>query len=292
MEEDTESEVQASQRRKTAFRFKGCTDVELLKEVIYVRPYEAPHGEVRKRWTEVTEHLQRLYGDGITVNATRKRFDDLMTAFNANTMAALRAFGTDEEYDEREQLLQDIHDLVDAASIQKQTDKEEKAKQNERRETNGEKIRDAAIRGSSQRVGEAGVVVASLVEMVAKTNDVKAEEVRAQHENNMLAQKKLELDEKRYELDKAEREARFALERREREAQLDFSAAAKEQDHGTEAVRPRQTVEQNAESLHSTGIIALGCDHRVGYLKQRHKQFNLRFAEPEMELTRGISLSH
>ncbi|RHZ32232.1 hypothetical protein DYB37_012664 [Aphanomyces astaci] len=214
MEEDTESEVQASQRRKTAFRFKGCTDVELLKEVIHVQPYEAPHGEVRKRWTEVTEHLQRLYGDGITVNATRKRFDDLMTAFHANTMAALRASGTDEEYEEREQLLQDIHDLVDAASIQKQTDKEEKAKQNERRETNGEKIRDAAMstmkrkslevvevdgcedapsskrqsRGSSQRVGEAGVVVASLVEMVAKANEVKAEEVRARHENNMLAQ--------------------------------------------------------------------------------------------------------
>ncbi|RHY99896.1 hypothetical protein DYB35_011742 [Aphanomyces astaci] len=142
-------------------------------------------------------------------------------------MAALRASGTDEEYKEREQLLQDIHDLVNAASMQKQTDKEEKAKQNERRETNGEKIRDAAMstmkrkslevvevdgcedapsskrqsRGSSQRVGEAGVVVASLVEMVAKANEVKAEE-------------------------------------------------------------------------------------------QRHKQFNLRFAEPEMELTRGISLSH
>ncbi|ETV80626.1 hypothetical protein H257_06151 [Aphanomyces astaci] len=139
--------------------------------------------------------------------------------------------------------------------------------------------------------------------MVAKANEVKAEEVRAQHENNMLAQQMLELDEKRYELDKAEREARFALERREREAQLEFlhgtleyrerfSAAAKEQVHGPEAVRPRQTVEQNAESLHSTGIIALGCDHRVGYFKQRHKQFNLSFAEPEMELTRGISLSH
>ncbi|RHY94951.1 hypothetical protein DYB37_001306 [Aphanomyces astaci] len=196
MEEDNESEVQASQRRKTAFRFKGCTDVELLKEVIHVRPYEAPHGEVRKRWTKVTEHLQRLHGVGITVNATRKRFDDLMTAFHADSMAALRVSGTDEEYEERAQLLQDIHDL--------QTDKEEKAKQNERHETNGEKIRDAAMstmkrksfevvevdgcedappnkrqsRGSSHRVAEAGVVVASLVEMVAKANEIKAEEVR------------------------------------------------------------------------------------------------------------------
>ncbi|ETV68882.1 hypothetical protein H257_15235 [Aphanomyces astaci] len=165
------------------------------EEVIHVRPYEAPHGEVRKRWTKVTEHLQRLHGVGITVNATRKRFDDLMTAFHADSMAALRVSGTDEEYEERAQLLQDIHDL---------TDKEEKAKQNERHETNGEKIRDAAMstmkrksfevvevdgcedappnkrqsRGSSHRVAEAGVVVASLVEMVAKANEIKAEEVR------------------------------------------------------------------------------------------------------------------
>ncbi|ETV78811.1 hypothetical protein H257_07641 [Aphanomyces astaci] len=179
MEEDTESEVQASQRCKTAFRFKGCTDVELLKEVIHVRPYEGPHGEVRKRWTEVTEHLQRLYGDGITVNATRKRFDDLMTAFHANTMAALRASGTEQDYEEREQLLQDIHDL---------TDKEEKAKHNERRETNGEKIRDAAMsimkRKSLEVVEVNGCEDAppskrqsrGSSQMVAKANEVKAEE--------------------------------------------------------------------------------------------------------------------
>ncbi|ETV98382.1 hypothetical protein H310_09071 [Aphanomyces invadans] len=112
MEDDTETAVQSNQRRKTAFRFKGCTDVDLLKEVKHVRPFEAPRGEVRKRWTEVTEHLQRIIGDGITVNVTRKRFDDLMTAFHEDTMAALRASGTEEEYEEREQLLQDIHDLV------------------------------------------------------------------------------------------------------------------------------------------------------------------------------------
>ncbi|ETV90045.1 hypothetical protein H310_15123 [Aphanomyces invadans] len=78
-------------------------------------------------------------------------------------------------------------------------------------------------RSSSQRLTEAGVVVASLVEMVSKANEVRTEEVRAQQDSNMLAQKKLELEERRYELDKAEREARFALDRREREAQFIFA---------------------------------------------------------------------
>ncbi|ETV92994.1 hypothetical protein H310_12832 [Aphanomyces invadans] len=243
MEEDAEVDAQFALRRNTAFRFKGCTDVELLKEVNHVRPFEAPYGEVRKRWTEVSEHLQRIYGTGITVNATRKRFDDLMTAFQEETMAALRASGTEEEYEEREQLLQDNHDLVDTASVKKQACKDEKARQNERRESDGERIRDAAMTTikrklcedddsleepnrkqgrSSQRVPDTAAVVASLVEMVAKANEVKANEVRVQRDNNLLTQQKLELEEKRYELDKAEREARFSLERREREAQLEF----------------------------------------------------------------------
>ncbi|ETV63584.1 hypothetical protein H257_19488, partial [Aphanomyces astaci] len=54
---DKESEY--VMKRKTAFRFQGCTVVELLKEVIHVRPFEAPHGEV---------NLQRIYGQAITVN--------------------------------------------------------------------------------------------------------------------------------------------------------------------------------------------------------------------------------
>ncbi|RHY46411.1 hypothetical protein DYB34_011798 [Aphanomyces astaci] len=101
--EDKESE--SVLKRKTAFRFKGCTDVELPKEVIHVRPFEAPHGEVKKRWTEITKHVQRIYGQTITVNGARERYDDLMSAFQEQTFAALRASGTDEEYDEREKLL-------------------------------------------------------------------------------------------------------------------------------------------------------------------------------------------
>ncbi|ETV96546.1 hypothetical protein H310_10257 [Aphanomyces invadans] len=193
------------------------TLVDMLAKANEVKADEAQaqhkSNELAQQKLELEEKRYRIVGDGITVNATRKRFDDLMTAFHEITMAALRASGTEEEYEEREQLLQDIHDL------------------NERRETNGEMIRDAAMstmkrkmieadevdwseeatrnkkqsRSSSQRLTEAGVVVASLVEMMSKANE-----------------KKLELEERRYELDKAEREARFALDRRGREAQLEF----------------------------------------------------------------------
>ncbi|OQR86388.1 hypothetical protein ACHHYP_10592 [Achlya hypogyna] len=86
-------ETQEAPRRKTPFRFEGCTDVDLLKEVIHVRPFDAPYGEVKN----------------LTVNGTRKRYEDLMIAFKEATLVSLRASGTDEEYEEREQLRQDIN---------------------------------------------------------------------------------------------------------------------------------------------------------------------------------------
>ncbi|ETW05096.1 hypothetical protein H310_04124 [Aphanomyces invadans] len=61
-----------SSKRKVAFRFKSASDVDLLKE----------------------------------------RFDDLIVAFKEDKLNSLRASGTEEEYNEREQLMQDIVDLM------------------------------------------------------------------------------------------------------------------------------------------------------------------------------------
>ncbi|ETV98610.1 hypothetical protein H310_08728 [Aphanomyces invadans] len=126
MEDDTEVDVQSAYRRKTALGFKGCTDVELLKEVIHV--------------------------------------------------------------------------------IKKQAFKDDKAKQIERRESNGEKICEAAMATMKRKMNDDAddATPNKKQEMVAKANEVKAGEVRVQHENNLLAQQRLELKEKRYELDKAE----------------------------------------------------------------------------------------
>ncbi|KAF0725836.1 hypothetical protein Ae201684P_018833 [Aphanomyces euteiches] len=94
--EEQRSASQVVLKRKTAFQFKGCTDVQQLKEAIHVRPFEAPLGDVKKRWVEVTEHLQRVYGDSTILNGVRKRYDDLMAA-RGKMSASLRASGTKEE---------------------------------------------------------------------------------------------------------------------------------------------------------------------------------------------------
>ncbi|OQR85759.1 hypothetical protein ACHHYP_20550 [Achlya hypogyna] len=103
---------QALTRRKSAFRFRVVHDVELLQEVANIEPYDAPHGEAKARWSKVAENLCSIHGAGVlTSSGCRVRFNDLIDAFKSQQMESLRASGTDEEYETREQLLQDISDL-------------------------------------------------------------------------------------------------------------------------------------------------------------------------------------
>ncbi|RHY24283.1 hypothetical protein DYB32_008905, partial [Aphanomyces invadans] len=84
-----------------------------------------------------------------------------------NTISSLRASGTEEEYSEREQLLQDIVDLVralkdndadmlthtqiDQSHSRKRMLKEEKLAKVEKRESDGERLRDAAMRAHAEK---------------------------------------------------------------------------------------------------------------------------------------------
>ncbi|RHY84048.1 hypothetical protein DYB37_006095 [Aphanomyces astaci] len=64
--------------------------------------------------------------------------------------------------------------------------------------------------------------VADLTAMMKASHKYKREEIQVQKQANALALRQIELDEQRYRLDKAERDARVALERRERQTQLEF----------------------------------------------------------------------
>jgi hypothetical protein len=95
-------------KRKAAYRFTTPVDIDLLKEVMFVCPHEAPYGQTSARWDEVGEHLRDLHSAEITAAGCRKRHDDLITAFKKAATKSLRASGTDEEYLEREQLLKTL----------------------------------------------------------------------------------------------------------------------------------------------------------------------------------------
>ncbi|ETW03893.1 hypothetical protein H310_04318 [Aphanomyces invadans] len=166
--------------------------------------------------------MRSIHGEAITAICCRRRFDDLLAAFKQATLKALRSSGTEEEYNKRDQLLQGIVDLIDAAATKKNTLEQVQDK----RETDGHLIHEAAIVSMKRKAvdDERLPVVATFTEMkmMLESNKIKAEEVATKKEEIMLAQQKLELERARYELDKAERENRFALEKKEREVQMEF----------------------------------------------------------------------
>ncbi|RHY76669.1 hypothetical protein DYB30_013516 [Aphanomyces astaci] len=129
-------------------------------------------------------------------------------------------------------------------SNKKKATKEDKCKKMDKRESDGHTVRSAAVtlgdegddndsdeakktmmkkeRRSSAIMKESVNAVMSFTSIMENTNKFKIDELAFQKESNAIAMRKLELDEKRYLLDKAEREARFALEQQERQGQMDF----------------------------------------------------------------------
>ncbi|ETV93110.1 hypothetical protein H310_12894 [Aphanomyces invadans] len=238
------SEVEGS-KRKTAYRFTTQVDIDLLKEAMFVCPHDAPYGQASARWEEIAEHMRQLHGPDLTTAGCRKRLDDLIAAFKKDTVKSLRASGTEEEYNERDQLLQDLADMMENAVRAKKALKDEKIKKQDKRESDGHRVREAALvtlkrkaeaNGLDEDPGpskvkeakgpsalkDAASAVVDIMSMIDASNEFKRAELEAKRESNALLQRKVELEEQRYLLDKAEREARFALEQQERQSQLQF----------------------------------------------------------------------
>ncbi|KDO22368.1 hypothetical protein SPRG_11320 [Saprolegnia parasitica CBS 223.65] len=247
-------------KTKKTFRFSVASDVDLLKEVINVAPYDAPFGQTIARWEEVTEHMRGIHGEHVTFTGCRKRFDDLMAAFKKDALKAMRASGTAAEVCERDLLLEDISDLMDAVADKKKAAKEDKGKKVDTSENDGHRIRAAALQGlkrktaggdddqesdhedhdetpskRSKRAAAATNDVASVVKdflsMIASTNQLKHEEVAAKREE--IAAKRAEVAVRKEELALRHRkleleEQRYLLDKAEREARFQMEKTERE----------------------------------------------------------------
>ncbi|ETW01384.1 hypothetical protein H310_06933 [Aphanomyces invadans] len=241
---------QEGTKRKAAYRFSIPVDIDMLKEVMFACPHDAPYGQTSSRWQEVGEHMRALLGPELSAGGCRKRHDDLMAAFKKETVKSMRASGTEEEYLEREQLLQDLSDMIESANDKRKSIQEEKDKKADRRESDGHLIREAALAGLKRKataqdsldesedddrspskkkesrgttpLKEAVSAVVDFAAIMEASHKLMREDQEMQKEAHVLALRKLELDEQRFLLDKAEREARFAAEQVERQTQFEF----------------------------------------------------------------------
>ncbi|KAM7311148.1 caldesmon-like [Ixodes scapularis] len=93
----------ASQRK----RFTVAEDLLLLQEIAARNPYGEP-----QRWADILSRLIAATGREFTMRAVRERADLLLGYFRQQDTANLRKSGTEEQYTEKEQLLQEISDLA------------------------------------------------------------------------------------------------------------------------------------------------------------------------------------
>ncbi|RHY34525.1 hypothetical protein DYB32_000880 [Aphanomyces invadans] len=124
--------------------------------------------------------------------------------------------------------------------------KEEKLAKVEKRESDGERLRDAAMRAHNekkksldvpsdsdaesedtkerkpqkiQKVTKTGSALDSFAMHFERANDIKTSEIDSALQANALSQRSVKLEEVRFALDKAEREARLELDKPDRENQ-------------------------------------------------------------------------
>lgn len=106
---------------KKPFRFAAKHDVLLFREVVARNPFLTP-----SKWVDIAENLNRL---NMVVDGRRCRERTILQVdyFEKEDFDNLRRSGTEEEYDEKEQLLQEIKELKsDAASAREASAKQKK----------------------------------------------------------------------------------------------------------------------------------------------------------------------
>ncbi|KAH7955738.1 hypothetical protein HPB52_003421 [Rhipicephalus sanguineus] len=89
------------------FRFTIEVDIYMLREVREQDPYHNP-----ALWLNVAENLSLALGRPISARAIRERCDLLLAQFAQEDRANLRKSGTEEQYGEKETLLQEIFDVA------------------------------------------------------------------------------------------------------------------------------------------------------------------------------------
>ncbi|RHY03061.1 hypothetical protein DYB36_003722 [Aphanomyces astaci] len=122
-------------------------DILLLKGINSVTPWEAPSGQVMNTWADLAKDLRdnrrfRLTKDG---PACKSRFEKLIKAHSGDSLAAMRRSGTDEEFGERDQLLEDISSQMEDHRVLKEAGSAVEAKKKNGIEKSGVIMRQLAM---------------------------------------------------------------------------------------------------------------------------------------------------
>lgn len=92
--------------KKGRVRFSIFDDIILLREVLHQNPYECD-----SRWSDVLESVVKITSKKFTLRSIKEHLQHLLDLWTNEDRGNLRKSGTEEQYNEKEQLLHQIKDM-------------------------------------------------------------------------------------------------------------------------------------------------------------------------------------
>ncbi|XP_077989977.1 uncharacterized protein LOC144444440 [Glandiceps talaboti] len=233
--------------RKKIMRFSVRHDILLLREVLAQNPIAVHLKESGKAWGRVAERLMETDESfKIDSRRCRERTYRLLDYYKQKDFTSLRRTGTEEEFREKEKLLQDIKKLEDnktALRIKLVVNKDyEREKISQMKKTAAAAMETPITSGNDDKIShnnysntaeepskvcctcnaQTDGVLLYLKQKQAEDTVLRKEELALRREELKLERERIELDRQRLQMEQKEREERFRLESQERSALIDI----------------------------------------------------------------------
>ncbi|CAH3172410.1 unnamed protein product [Porites evermanni] len=152
--QDSIKMAEAEMKRKL-FIWKKQHELCLLKEVTCVEPYAKKQSDRGAAWRTIASNLNGNKQEGfkVTERSCRDRFKRIMEEFENKEQVEKKASGIDAEYDELDQLCQDIKERMEEVSSQEEAESAKKKLESEKAAS----MRQMAMETSTEFSGTKGV---------------------------------------------------------------------------------------------------------------------------------------
>ncbi|EFN61609.1 hypothetical protein EAG_05913 [Camponotus floridanus] len=185
-------------------RFTILEDLILLREVLRQNPYEESD-----RWKAVAEYVVNATQKNFSLRCIKEHVDHLLKIWAREGHAHLRKSGTEEQYNEKERLLQQVQDLQREFRCSNKSTNAQKSRMQTREII--ENISDTLEKSTLQFLQERH-----------------KKEVEFQEKQFRLEERRIQLEEEKFRMEKKEREARLELEIEERRQRISVSKQKQE----------------------------------------------------------------
>ncbi|KAE8907369.1 hypothetical protein PF005_g7669 [Phytophthora fragariae] len=147
---NSKKEKNAKKKPKKCF-FTQEADLALFKEMLSLEPYAAEHGFKKQRYHQVADNLSEHLKVKLLDRTVKDRLELLLVEFKLDDQSYRKKSGVSEQYTEHKRLLQDLSDRIRDVEEEKKKKNKKKKDKAAALQTQGEILRDQAVKRRSER---------------------------------------------------------------------------------------------------------------------------------------------